>query len=92
MKKNAHGFWDAPLWKDWLAYLTGLAIYVVILLLHREGQSGHTLGGGPQRHVDAIDYLLAIAWAVFVFGVVPGTIRILVRRSVVRHRANDSHG
>jgi len=74
MRKNAHGLWDAPLWKDWLAYLTGLGIYGAVDFTYRQGQG-------------VIDLLLNIFVQFALFGVIPGAIRIFVRRSVRRHRA-----
>ena len=76
MRKNAHGLWDAPLWKDWLAYVTGLGIYGAVDFTYRQGQG-------------LIDFLLNIFVQVALFGVIPGAVRILVRRSVARHRQMD---
>lgn len=56
-------YYDEPIWRDWLFYLTLLACVAV----------------APTQET-VIDFVLAIAFQMFLFGIVPGWIRERVRK------------
>lgn len=61
--RNRYWLYDAPLWKDWLVYLTLLGLAAIP-------------GTSPGN---AIDWLLAGAVQFMLFAVIPGSIRLAVR-------------
>lgn len=78
---NALFFYDAPLWRDWLAYVTGLAVFVGARGAF-EDYSLNLTGGLSSFSAVAllIDLGLAVAFQLLLFGVIPGAIRRAIRR------------
>lgn len=66
MRRNALGLYDEPLWKDWLFYLT---LFGVV--------AGLTI---PESRATPIDLAIAVAFQIFLFGVLPGMVRAWLRR------------
>lgn len=69
--REAYGLYDAPLWADWLTWLTAFGIFAGLTSVWN---SYPTLEGS-EAAAFAIDAILAVGLQFLLFGVLPGKIR-----------------
>ena len=65
--RNRYGVYDAPLWRDWLTWLTVVAVLAGFQYEH-------------QQHGVGLDYLFAGLFQLALFGFLVGRIRLSMRK------------
>jgi hypothetical protein len=81
-KRRWLDLYDFPLWKDWLAWVTGFAIFAACSVTAREYFADFRSEGLSAESLAAlsIDLALPIVFQCLLFGVLPGSVRMLFRK------------
>jgi hypothetical protein len=77
------GLYDAPLWADWLFYLTALGVIAVIPNIGATAADAFV--------VILVETALAVGFQFFLFGVVPGVIRKRIRHRRLTRTTSGDH-